>query len=166
MREMKYNWNELSRSEKTDIMTCAVMRNILIRGNNQLVGLREINVNIGKGKSNLRIDVLQINKRKNELDGFEIKSCIQDFRSDKKWHKYLDLVNRLYFVFDTDTFNKHKKEIIKKIDGKAGIYTYNPKLKWVNLQEGAKYTELPPKDEVFYRTILFNYLFRNQLRAF
>lgn len=42
---LKYNWSELTRRDKTDIMTVAVMRNIFIRGNNHQVGMREINVN-------------------------------------------------------------------------------------------------------------------------
>lgn len=162
--KLKYNWNELNRRDKTDIMTVAVMKNVLIRGNNTRVGLREINVNIGKNKSNLRIDVLEINKQKNILVGYEIKSCIQDFRTDKKWQNYLDLINQLYFVFDSKTFKDHKEEILDKISDKAGIYTYNPNLEWVTLQKGVKYTDLPAKDETFYRTILFNYLFRKALR--
>ena len=157
---LKYNWSELTRRDKTDIMTVSVMRNIFIRGNNHQIGLREVNVNIGKGKNNLRIDVLQIDRNKNELDGYEIKSCIQDFRTDKKWQNYLSLVNRLYFVFDEDTWDKHSAEILEKIDKKAGIYVYKPAGDWIMLIEGVKYTELPPKDEQFYRTILFNYLWR------
>lgn len=157
---LKYNWNELCRRDKTDIMTVAVMRNIFLRGNNHQIGMREINVNIGKRKNNLRIDVLQIDRNKNELDAYEIKSCIQDFRTDKKWHNYLSLVNRLYFVFDEDTYEKHEKEILEKIDNKAGIYVYKPVGEFLILKQGVRLTELPPKDEEFYRKILFNYLFR------
>lgn len=164
IHKLKYNWEELSRPDKTDIMTVATMRHIFIRGNNHQVGMREININIGKHKRNLRIDVLQIDRNKNELDAYEIKSCIQDFRTDKKWENYLDLVNRLYFVFDNETFKTYKDEILSKIDNKAGIYTYSPTLGWLSLQQGGKYTELPPKGEEFYRTILFNYLYRKALK--
>lgn len=163
VKRLKYNWSELNRRDKTDMMTVAIMRNILIRGNNHQVGLREINVNIGKNKSNLRIDVLQIDRNKNELDGYEIKSCIQDFRTDKKWQNYLELVNRLYFVFDSDTYKKYKDEITEKIDNKAGIYVYNTTCGWLTLEQGGRYTELPPKNEEFYRIILFNYLFRKAM---
>lgn len=164
VKKLKYNWLELSRHDKTDIMTVAVMRNILIRGNNHQVGLREVNVNIGKNKSNLRIDVLQIDRNKNELDGYEIKSCIQDFRADKKWQNYLELVNRLYFVFDSITYEKHEAEILEKINNRAGIYVYNITCEWLTLKQGCKYTELPPKNEEFYRIILFNYLFRKAIK--
>ena len=164
LKKLKYNWSELTRGEKTDIMTITVMRNIFIRGNNHQVGLREINVNIGKNKSNLRIDILQIDRNKNELDGYEIKSCIQDFRTDKKWQKYLEFVNRLYFVFDSDTYEKHKDEILRKIDNKAGIYVYNTTCGRLTFVQGGKYTELPPKNEEFYRVVLFNYLFRKAVR--
>ena len=158
--KLRYNWSELTRHDKTDIMTVAVMRHIFIRGNNHQVGLREINVNIGKNKNNLRIDVLQIDRNKNELDGYEVKSCIQDFRTDKKWHNYLELVNRLYFVFDTDTYEKYEAEILEKIGNKAGIYVYRPAGNWLILKKGVKLTELPAKNEEFYRIILFNYLYR------
>ena len=161
--KLKYNWSELSRRDKTDIMTVAVMRHIFIRGNNHQIGMREINVNIGKHKSNLRIDVLQIDRNKNELDGYEVKSCIQDFRTDKKWHKYLELVNRLYFVFDSDTYDKHEDEILEKIGDKAGIYVYKNTGDWLILKKGVKLTELPAKNEEFYRIILFNYLYRKAL---
>lgn len=160
IHRLKYNWNELSRGDKTSIITAAIMRNILIRGNNQRIGLREINVNIGKNKSNLRIDVLEINRQKNILVGYEVKSCIQDFRTDNKWEKYLTLINQLYFCFDSETYKEHEEEIKNKIGNKAGIYTYNTNCGWVSLIQGVKFTDLPPKDESFYRIILYNYLFR------
>lgn len=163
---INYNWKELTRRDKTDIMVTDVMRHIYITGHCQKIGMREINVNVGKNKSNLRIDVLEINRKKNELVGYEIKSCIADFRSDKKWEKYLNLVNQLYFVFDCETFEKHKEEILSKIGNKAGIYKYNPKSHWLILVLGVKFTELPQKDEVFFRTILFNYLFRKAYNYF
>lgn len=163
VKKLKYNWNELNRRDKTDIMTVAVMHNIFIRGNNHQVGMREINVNIGKGKNKLRIDVLRIDRNKNELTGFEIKSCIEDFRTDKKWQNYLELINALYFVFDSETYEKHEAEILKKLDNKAGVYVYAPH-GFLLLKQGAKYTELLPKDNDFYRIILFNYLFRKALK--
>lgn len=163
VKRLKYNWSELNRRDKTDIMTVAVMRNIFIRGNNHQVGMREINVNIGKGKNNLRLDVLRIDRNKNELTGFEIKSCIEDFRTDKKWQNYLELINALYFVFDSETYEKHEAEILKKLDNKAGVYVYTPH-GFLLLKQGARYTELLPKDDVFYRIILFNYLFRKALK--
>lgn len=32
----------------------------------------------------------------------EIKSCLIDFRTDGKWHEYLDYCDRLYFAVDAD----------------------------------------------------------------
>lgn len=160
LKRLKYEWDALSRSDKTSIITTAMMRNIFINGNGYRIGMKEINVNIGKYKNNLRIDVLEINKRKNVLIGYEVKSCIQDFRTDKKWEKYLGLINQLYFVFDNETFEKHKEEILEKICDKAGVYTYNITTNWISFVQSGKYFALEPKDEVFYRTILFNYLWR------
>lgn len=160
MSRLYYNWEDLSRGDKTSIISAAIMKHIYLRGNNTRIGMREINVNIGKHKSNLRIDVLEINRQKNILVGYEVKSCIQDFRTDKKWKKYLDLINQLYFIFDEYTYNKHKEEIEEKVGNKAGIYVYMPNTEYVRLIKGVKYTELPPKDEAFYRILLYNYLFR------
>ena len=166
MSVLYYDWNELNRADKTSIITSAVMRDIYIRGNNSRIGMREINVNIGKNKPNLRIDVLEINRNKNILVGYEVKSCIQDFRTDKKWEKYLDLVNQLYFVFDEKTYTDHKEEIESKIGNKAGVYKYNPCFRGVSLVHGVKFKDLPLKDENFYRKILFNYLFRRAYEYF
>ncbi|MBE7708937.1 MAG: MmcB family DNA repair protein [Cyanobacteria bacterium SIG32] len=160
LNRLNYKWEELSRKEKTDILTVAMLRNICIIGNGYRIGMREINVNIGKHKNNLRIDVLEINKRKNALVGYEIKSCIEDFRADKKWENYLTLINQLYFVFDSETFEKHNEEILQKIGNKAGVYTYSHNYNWITFVKGGQYFQLEPKDETFYRTILFNYLLR------
>lgn len=160
LNKLRYEWDELNRTDKTSIITAAMMKHICINGNGYKIGMREINVNIGKHKNNLRIDVLEINKRKNVLVGYEVKSCIQDFRTDKKWESYLGFINQLYFVFDTGTFDKHKEEILEKIGNKAGVYLYNPERDWIYFVQGGRYFELEPKDETFYRIILFNYLFR------
>ena len=160
LKKLNYKWDELSRRDKTDIMTVAVMRQIYINGHNYRIGMREINDNIGKHKNNLRIDVLEINKKKNFLVGYEIKSCIQDFRTDKKWRNYLNLINQLYFVIDSKTFEKYKDEILQEIGNDAGVYTYNPDFAWLTLQHGGRAFQIEEKDETFYRTILFNYLWR------
>jgi hypothetical protein len=77
----------------------------------------------------------------------------------------LGLVNQLYFVFDIETYKNNLEEIVKKIDNKAGIYVYSPISERIHLIDGVKFTELEEKDETFYRTILFNYLFRNGLKS-
>lgn len=164
IQEYNYNWNDLTRGDKTSIITTAMMRNILINGNGYKIGLPEINVNIGKYKKNLRIDILEINKRKNFLVGYEVKSCIQDFRTDKKWENYLELINQLYFIFDIYTYEKYKEEILNKLDNKAGVYTYCPERRCIIFQKGCKSFDLPEKEEIFYRTILFNYLLRKAIK--
>lgn len=49
-----------------------------------------------------RLDVLGIGYGM-ELVGIEIKSCWEDFRSDKKWPSYMDFVNRMYVLADEPT---------------------------------------------------------------
>lgn len=163
--ELTYVWDDLSRPDKTNIITSAVMRHIYINGNGYKIGLREINVNVGKNKNNLRIDVLEINKRKIFLVGYEVKSCIQDFRTDKKWRNYLNLINQLYFVFDKATFEAHEEEILNKIGNDAGVYTYNPNHKWISLRQGGRAFQHDEKTELFYRTLLFNHLLRDARNA-
>lgn len=160
LKKLNYVWEELTRGDKTSIMTAAIMRHIFINGNGCKVGMREINVNIGKNKSNLRIDVLEINRNSNTLIGYEVKSCIQDFRTDKKWRKYLELINYLFFVFDNETYEKHKEEILEKIGDAAGIYVYYPKYCRFIFEKGCAMYNVAEKDVEFYKTILFNYLWR------
>lgn len=142
------------------------MRNIFINGNGRRIGVREINVNIGKNKSNMRIDVLEINRKGNILVGYEIKSCIQDFRTDKKWRNYLSIINQLYFVFDSSTYDKHKNEIMQSVGNDAGIYVYNEKTRFLRFEHGGKFFTNEEKGADFYRIILFNYLLRNAINYF
>ena len=45
-----------------------------------------------------RLDALVVDYPGN-FTGVEIKSCLADFRSDKKWRSYLPFTNKLYFLF-------------------------------------------------------------------
>lgn len=49
-----------------------------------------------------RLDVLGIGYGM-ELLGIEIKSCWEDFRTDKKWPSYMDFLNRMYILADEPT---------------------------------------------------------------
>ena len=49
-----------------------------------------------------RLDVLGIGYGL-ELVGIEIKSCWEDFRTDKKWPSYMDFLNRMYILADEPT---------------------------------------------------------------
>lgn len=48
-----------------------------------------------------RADIVALS-RKNELWIIEIKSSIEDFRSDFKWHEYRDYCDRLFFAVSPD----------------------------------------------------------------
>lgn len=156
-------FNKLKRREKTKIITDCVLHHILINGNGTKIGLPEINVNIGKNKSNLRIDVLQIHKQKDELIGYEVKSCIADFRTDNKWDNYLGLVNYLYFIIDEDTYKQHEVEILAKIDNKCGLYLYNCERDWISVKFHSPYYESNNPENI-YQVMLFNYLLRTQIK--
>jgi hypothetical protein len=45
----------------------------------------------------------------------EVKSSAADFRSDKKWHHYLEYANKMYFAMTAATYAKVKDDIPKGI---------------------------------------------------
>ena len=157
------DFTKLKRAEKTEIITKAVLRTLLIEGKGRRVGLPEINVNVSKGTPTLRIDVLEINRNSDYLIGYEVKSCISDFRADKKWGGYVKLVNKLYFVFDKVTYDKYKVEILKTLAGKAGIYIYSSTADWIYLETEPK-PQITKHNKNIFRIMLFNYLLRTQIK--
>ena len=71
-------------------------------------------------RGRLRADFLALNTKR-EIIIVEVKSCVQDFRTDKKWHKYLPYCNKLYFALTPKVWEKLKTEIPKGI----GVMTTN-----------------------------------------
>jgi len=74
-----------------------------------------------------RLDMLCMDFRTN-LVGVEVKSCLADYRSDKKWRNYLPYVHRMYFCFpqsvmESRVFPSIKEEL--KSEG-VGILTLAP----------------------------------------
>lgn len=79
----------------------------------------------------LRADVLGLNLKKNVVI-VETKSSVADFRSDKKWHKYMALCTQFYFCMDVKTYNKVKNQIPKECG--AGIMVVGSSLKMMIVQ--------------------------------
>jgi hypothetical protein len=48
-----------------------------------------------------RVDIMALGRR-GEIIVVEIKSCLNDFRSDGKWKEYLDFCDRFYFAVSPD----------------------------------------------------------------
>lgn len=71
-------------------------------------------------KSRRRLDILSLNY-KGHIIGIEVKSCIEDYRSDQKWRSYLPYVNKLYFCFPVEMWNKHKDRLKQEIGADAGV---------------------------------------------
>lgn len=72
-------------------------------------------------RGRLRADVLSLNT-KASLVITEVKSCIEDFRTDNKWHNYLKYCNRLYFAVDAQFWTRHQDELLEAVKPKgAGI---------------------------------------------
>jgi hypothetical protein len=58
----------------------------------------------------------------------EVKSCVHDYTTDKKWKTYLEHCNRFYFVFTHDTYTKLKTRLKEDLKGTgAGVLVLNPK---------------------------------------
>lgn len=64
-------------------------------------------------------DVIEID-RNNKVIIYEIKSCLQDFRRDKKWQNYLQYCDLFYFVAPFEVIQKIKDELPKNV----GLYNF------------------------------------------
>lgn len=76
-----------------------------------------------------RLDVLGIGYGM-ELCGIEIKSCWDDFRTDKKWPSYMDFLNRMYILADEPTavkiaaYLKDPTISVSKTDFVGGVISF------------------------------------------
>jgi hypothetical protein len=77
-------------------------------------------------RGRLRADVLGINLKRNVVV-IETKSSPADFKSDKKWHKYMPLCTQFYFMMDVPTYNKVHRLIPE--DSGAGIMVVGSSLR-------------------------------------
>jgi hypothetical protein len=68
-----------------------------------------------------RIDVLALNMKAHFI-GIEVKSCIADYRADKKWRDYLPFTNKFYFIFPQSIYD-NKKQYAKILEdiGDTGV---------------------------------------------
>lgn len=66
-----------------------------------------------------RVDLVGLNKR-GELAVVEVKSGISDFRTDSKWHEYLDYCHSFYFAVDSD-FPRTLLDEEASLPGETGI---------------------------------------------
>jgi len=92
-----------------------------------------------------------------------VKSSMADFRSDKKWRKYIPFCSQFYFAFEESVYQKLKKELPKDV----GIIVVRPKpegkrLYPIRVVRRAKSQEIDPEVlldlalRMVYRTSDFN----------
>jgi hypothetical protein len=62
----------------------------------ELVSLTEVGLANGR-----RADLMAVGRR-GEIVIVEVKSCLQDFRTDQKWPEYAPYCDRFYFAIDCD----------------------------------------------------------------
>jgi len=66
-----------------------------------LASLAEVTLANGR-----RADVMAVGRR-GEIVIVEVKSCLQDFRTDQKWPEYAPYCDRFYFAIDCDFPKEH-----------------------------------------------------------
>lgn len=70
-----------------------------------------VNEEVGLCKwGRFRADLLCLNFY-GDVTVVEVKSSVADFKSDKKWHNYLDYSNRFYFALSPAVYAKVKDDI-------------------------------------------------------
>lgn len=107
--------SSMSRKETTETLTCIAGHYLRKKRYSTYAEIGCIR------RARLRADVAGLNM-KGEIVFCEVKSCWQDFQTDKKWHKYLEYCNKFYFVFDAEVYAKYEDKIKEKIKGSgAGV---------------------------------------------
>jgi hypothetical protein len=89
-------------------------------------------------KCTLRADLVATNT-KPYIIVCEVKSSAADFRSDKKWHKYLDYCDQLYFAMSSRTYAR----VITEIPKGVGIYVVDNRTLEVKLCGASKKQPVP-----------------------
>lgn len=102
----------------------------------------------------LRMDILALNTKGN-LIGCEIKSCLSDVRTDRKWKRYIPYTNKMYMVFPDYLLNnsKFKKNIKPQLrEHGVGILALSSKSGYIYAASPAKARDIDP--QVLQDTIL------------
>lgn len=95
-------------------MKIAVARHLVKRG-------LAVNLEVGlETWGRRRADVLAMDFSGERITIVEIKSGVQDFRTDHKWKTYLSRCTQFYFCFTRDTWEKLKDEV--PTSKKVGVF--------------------------------------------
>lgn len=116
LRRRKYvapshvEFTSLSRPDRTAFITEAVVRYWISKR-------YSCHIELGlKKRGHLRADVFCLNT-KSDIVITEVKSCWQDFKTDKKWQNYMPFCMRMYFAIDETLFATHGTKILEAIEG-------------------------------------------------
>lgn len=110
VRPSQVDFLSLSRPDKTAFITEAVVQ--------YWIGKRySCHIELGlKKRGHLRADVFCLNTKSDTVIT-EVKSCWQDFKTDKKWQNYKPFCMRMYFAIDETLFATHGTKILEAIEG-------------------------------------------------
>ena len=106
----RVEFTSLSRPDRTAFITEAVVRYWISKRYSCHIELGLVK------RGNLRADVFCLNT-KSDIVITEVKSCWQDFKTDKKWFKYRPFCMRMYFAIDEALFASHGTKILEAIEG-------------------------------------------------
>lgn len=101
----------------------------------------------------LRADVFSISMSGHVVI-VEVKSSVQDFKSDKKFHLYVEYANKLYFAMPNTVYDKVKDQIPKNI----GVFIMTSDGEHIQQVKGAKEKEIS-------KEIVFNLAIRAAFRT-
>lgn len=101
-----------------------------------------------------RADVMAVD-RKGHIVICEVKSCKEDYATDKKWHTYLNFCHQFYFVMCKQTWEKVGSSITNK---DAGVMILSPISGFLKVVKNAPKRKL---DEKTQRDLILRLAWRN-----
>lgn len=98
-----------------------------------------------------RADVIG-NRIRGNLVMVEVKSSVEDFRTDKKWPEYMRsrMVDQFYFIFTEDVWAKiqARPDLAKRIQRTPGVILLDPKTGYAYVKKRAAMIEVPPENRI------------------
>lgn len=101
-----------------DKIKSSIIKKRVFKGS-MVVDELQLQEKVSRGDGGYFADVIEIDKN-NKVIIYEVKSCLQDFRSDKKWQNYLQYCDLFYFVAPYEVIQKIKDELPKNV----GLYNF------------------------------------------
>lgn len=139
----------MSRKDITTLLGKAAIGHLVKKG----YGVNKELAVVAKGRR--KVDIIGVNLKGNIIV-IEIKSCLKDFKDDKKWQEYLPYCNQFYFLF-TQVAWTQVKPIFHDIKG-VGVLILCPETGYLTTVKPSRKREM---DASIYQSILLRLAWRN-----